>query len=78
MPQNRIDQSLEEFRVALSLDPLSPIVNMNYGLTLAVGATLSRGNRSNQQNHRARSHFHAGTLLFGADLRNDRKVCERR
>jgi serine/threonine protein kinase len=36
MPQNRIDQSLEEFHIALSLDPLSPIVNMNYGLTLAV------------------------------------------
>ena len=35
MPQNRIDQSLEEFRIALSLDPLSPIVNTNYGLTLA-------------------------------------------
>jgi eukaryotic-like serine/threonine-protein kinase len=34
MPENRIDQSLEEFRIALSLDPLSPIVNMNYGLTL--------------------------------------------
>src|SRR5271168_3668365 len=36
MPENRIDQSLEEFRTALSLDPLSPIVNMNYGLTLMV------------------------------------------
>jgi len=36
MPLNRIDQSLEEFRVALSLDPLSPIVNTNYGLTLMV------------------------------------------
>ena len=34
MPENRIDQSLEEFRIALTLDPLSPIVNMNYGLTL--------------------------------------------
>jgi serine/threonine protein kinase/tetratricopeptide (TPR) repeat protein len=36
MPENRIDQALEEFRIALSLDPLSPIVNMNYGLTLMV------------------------------------------
>jgi eukaryotic-like serine/threonine-protein kinase len=36
MPENRIDQSLEEFRLALSLDPLSPIVNTNYGLTLMV------------------------------------------
>jgi TolB-like protein/tetratricopeptide (TPR) repeat protein/tRNA A-37 threonylcarbamoyl transferase component Bud32 len=36
MPQNRIDQSLEEFRIALSLDPLSGIMNVNYGLTLMV------------------------------------------
>ncbi len=36
MPQNRIDESLEEFRKALSLDPLSGIVNVNYGLTLMV------------------------------------------
>jgi serine/threonine-protein kinase len=34
VPQNRIDQALDEFHVALSLDPLSPIVNINYGLTL--------------------------------------------
>jgi len=34
MPENRIEQSLEEFRTALSLDPLSPIMNVNYGLTL--------------------------------------------
>src|SRR6202142_4416438 len=36
MPENRIEESLEEFRIALSLDPLSPIVNVNYGLTLMV------------------------------------------
>src|SRR5882724_1054092 len=36
MPENRIEQSLEEFRTALSLDPLSGIVNVNYGLTLMV------------------------------------------
>jgi len=36
MPEKRIDESLEEFRKALSLDPLSPIVNVNYGLTLMV------------------------------------------
>jgi TolB-like protein/Tfp pilus assembly protein PilF len=36
MPQNRIDQSLDEFQIALSLDPLSPIVNVNYGLTLMI------------------------------------------
>jgi eukaryotic-like serine/threonine-protein kinase len=36
MPENRIEQALEEFRIALSLDPLSSIVNVNYGLTLMV------------------------------------------
>lgn len=36
MPENRIDQALDEFRIALSLDPLSSIVNVNYGLTLMV------------------------------------------
>jgi TolB-like protein len=36
MPQNRIEESLEEFRKALSLDPLSGIVNVNYGVTLSV------------------------------------------
>ncbi len=36
MPENKIEQSLEEFRLALSLDPLSPIMKMNYGLTLLV------------------------------------------
>jgi tetratricopeptide (TPR) repeat protein len=36
MPQNRTEESLAEFRTALSLDPLSPIMNVNYGLTLMV------------------------------------------
>jgi serine/threonine protein kinase/tetratricopeptide (TPR) repeat protein len=36
MPGKRTDEALEQFRVALSLDPLSPIVKMNYGLTLMV------------------------------------------
>jgi len=36
MPEKRVDQSLEELRVALSLDPLSPIVNTNYAWTLMV------------------------------------------
>jgi TolB-like protein/tetratricopeptide (TPR) repeat protein len=34
MPEKRIDQALEEFRTALSLDPLSPIVNLNDAVTL--------------------------------------------
>jgi serine/threonine-protein kinase len=33
-PQNQIDQALEQFRIALSLDPLSSIVNSNYGVVL--------------------------------------------
>jgi serine/threonine protein kinase/tetratricopeptide (TPR) repeat protein len=36
MPENRIDEALAQFRIALSLDPLAPIVKMNYGLTLMV------------------------------------------
>jgi serine/threonine protein kinase/tetratricopeptide (TPR) repeat protein len=36
IPQKRIDQALEEFRIALSLDPLSSIVNTNYAVTLMV------------------------------------------
>ena len=36
LPQNRIDESLAEFRTALSLDPLSPIINTNYGWVLMV------------------------------------------
>ncbi len=33
-PEKRLDQSLQEFHTALSLDPLSPIVNLNYAITL--------------------------------------------
>jgi tetratricopeptide (TPR) repeat protein len=36
VPEKRTDQALSEFRTALSLDPLSPIVNLNYGLTLMI------------------------------------------
>ncbi len=36
VPDKRTDQALSEFRTALSLDPLSPIVNLNYGLTLMI------------------------------------------
>jgi serine/threonine protein kinase/TolB-like protein/tetratricopeptide (TPR) repeat protein len=35
-PQNRVGEALEEFRKALSLDPLSGITNVNYGLTLMI------------------------------------------
>jgi serine/threonine protein kinase/tetratricopeptide (TPR) repeat protein len=33
-PENRIDQALEQYRIALSLDPLSSIVNTNYAVML--------------------------------------------
>ncbi|MGA2388401.1 MAG: protein kinase [Candidatus Sulfotelmatobacter sp.] len=33
-PQNRTEEALEQYRVALSLDPLSSIVNSNYALML--------------------------------------------
>jgi serine/threonine protein kinase/tetratricopeptide (TPR) repeat protein len=36
VPEKRIDQALEEFHIALSLDPLSSIVNTNYATTLMV------------------------------------------
>jgi eukaryotic-like serine/threonine-protein kinase len=34
VPENRLDEALHEFQIALSLDPLSPIVNTNYAATL--------------------------------------------
>ena len=43
MPMNQMKESVDEFRVALSLDPLAPIVNMNYGLTLAAAGKLPEG-----------------------------------
>ncbi len=36
IPENRINEALHEFQIALSLDPLSPIVNTNYAATLMV------------------------------------------
>jgi eukaryotic-like serine/threonine-protein kinase len=34
VPQNRIDEALDQYRIALSLDPLAPIVKTNYGIAL--------------------------------------------
>ena len=34
VPENRLDQALEPFRTALSVDPLSPLVNTNYAVML--------------------------------------------
>jgi serine/threonine protein kinase len=39
--EKRFDPALEEFHVALSLDPLSPIINLNYGLTLMMAGRTS-------------------------------------
>jgi predicted Zn-dependent protease len=36
VPEKRTDQALEQYRIALSLDPLSPIVNMNYAVALMI------------------------------------------
>ena len=36
IPENRVGQALEEFQIALSLDPLSSIVSTNYGSVLMV------------------------------------------
>ncbi len=41
LPEKRMDQALEEFRTALSLDPLSPVVNMNYAVALTVAGRYS-------------------------------------
>jgi eukaryotic-like serine/threonine-protein kinase len=43
LPENRLDQAVDEFRIALSLDPLSPITNVNYGLTLAAARRFPEG-----------------------------------
>jgi eukaryotic-like serine/threonine-protein kinase len=34
IPQKRIEEAVKEFQTALALDPLAPIINMNYALTL--------------------------------------------
>jgi TolB-like protein/tRNA A-37 threonylcarbamoyl transferase component Bud32/Tfp pilus assembly protein PilF len=34
MPQKRIDEAIGHLQAALTLDPLSPVVNMNYGVLL--------------------------------------------
>jgi Tfp pilus assembly protein PilF len=36
VPENRINEALDQFHIALSLDPLSPIVNTNYAATLMI------------------------------------------
>jgi eukaryotic-like serine/threonine-protein kinase len=35
VPEKRFDEAFQQFRIALSLDPLSPIMNTNYAATLS-------------------------------------------
>ena len=41
MPMNKLDESQEEFRLALALDPLASIIRTNYALTLMDGHKYS-------------------------------------
>jgi serine/threonine protein kinase/tetratricopeptide (TPR) repeat protein len=41
MPEKRLDETLQEFRTALSLDPLSPMVNVNYAVCLMIARRYS-------------------------------------
>jgi eukaryotic-like serine/threonine-protein kinase len=36
VPEKRFDEAMEQFRIALSLDPLSSIINANYAMTLGM------------------------------------------
>ncbi len=38
--EKRYDEALQQFQIALSLDPLSPVINMNYGVTLMMAHRL--------------------------------------
>ncbi len=62
MPENRINQALEEFQTALSLDPLSSIVGSNYGVRLGVGSPLSGSARPVPESARTGSQLSAGIL----------------
>jgi eukaryotic-like serine/threonine-protein kinase len=67
MPEKRTDQALEEFRTALSLDPLSPIVNLNYAFTLMVARrypeSLAQFNKAIESNPSFRGlHFYLSQL----------------
>jgi eukaryotic-like serine/threonine-protein kinase len=67
MPEKRTEQALEEFRTALSLDPLSPIVNLNYAFTLMVARryseSLAQFNKAIESNPSFRGlHFYLSQL----------------
>jgi serine/threonine protein kinase/tetratricopeptide (TPR) repeat protein len=43
VPEKRIDEALEHYRTAVSLDPLSSVINMNYGITLMIAHRTNEG-----------------------------------
>ena len=73
-PQNRIDEALEQIRAALSLDPLSSIVNANYGVILTGARRFPEAKAQFQKTierdpsfgpaHFKFSHFYAATGDF--------------
>jgi Tfp pilus assembly protein PilF len=71
VPEKRIDQALLEFRIALSLDPLSPIVNTNYATTLMIAGRYSESLTQFRKTHRTRPKFPAGPLQTVTALRHD-------
>ncbi len=67
LPENRLDQSQQEFRTALSLDPLSMVMSMNYAVTLMVA---HRYPESADEFHKAMSldPNHGGPHLYLSQL----------
>jgi eukaryotic-like serine/threonine-protein kinase len=84
MPEKRTEQALEEFRTALSLDPLSPIVNLNYAFTLMVARrypeSLAQFNKTIESNpsfrglHFYLSQFYAATGRFAEAVSELQKI----
>ena len=67
VPEKRIDQALNEFRTALSLDPLSPIINMNYAVTLMVARRYPESLAQFRKVQEANPSF-VGAHLFGSQV----------
>jgi serine/threonine protein kinase/tetratricopeptide (TPR) repeat protein len=74
LPQNRISEALDQIRAALSLDPLSSIVNSNYGVILTAARRFPEAKAQFQKvldrdpsfapGHYKFSHFYAATDDF--------------
>jgi serine/threonine protein kinase/Tfp pilus assembly protein PilF len=72
VPEKRYDQAFEQFRVALSLDPLSPIMNTNYATTLMIAhrypEALEQFHRTIERDPTFRpAHFKLGQLYATTD-----------